>query len=142
MQTQNTASTLPTAAVVVNHSVDNFDAWKRAFDSHATARRNAGVVATHVNRHADNANMLSVYIAGTDAAKLQAFLSSPDLASTMVAAGVKGPPHVIAITPVEDLTVKDRVLAGMIVRHEVSDYAAWKRGFDAHASARASVSAP
>src|SRR6185436_14330328 len=32
---------------------------------------------------------------------------------------------------------KDPALAGAIVRHEVSDYAAWKRAFDGHADARA-----
>jgi hypothetical protein len=139
MQTQTTASSLPTAAVVVTHAVENFETWKRAFDGHAGARRAAGVVATHINRHAENPNMLSVYLAGTDAAKLSALLTNTDTAATMVAAGVKGPPHVVAITPVEDMTVKDRALAGVIVRHEVSDYAAWKRGFDAHGAARASA---
>jgi hypothetical protein len=138
MQTQANATTkLPAAAVVVTHAVESYDAWKRAFDAHAGARRSAGIIAAHINRHADNPNLLSVYMAGTDAAKLTAFLSSPDLAAAMVGAGVKGPPHIAAITPVEDLTVKDRPLAGAIVRHEVRDYAAWKRGFDAHAEARA-----
>jgi hypothetical protein len=33
--------------------------------------------------------------------------------------------------------VKDRPLAGAIIRHEVGDYAAWKRAFDGHADARA-----
>ena len=55
----------------------------------------------------------------------------------MKGAGVKGPPQLVRITPVEDRTVKDRPLPGAIVRHEVSDYAAWKRGFDGHAIARA-----
>ena len=41
------------------------------------------------------------------------------------------------VTPVEDMTVKDRPLAGAIVRHEVADYAAWKRAFDGDAAARA-----
>jgi hypothetical protein len=138
MQTQaNATAKLPAAAVVVTHAVESYDAWRRAFDAHAGARRSAGITTAHVNRHAENPNMLSVYLAGTDAAKLTAFLSSPDLATAMLGAGVKGPPHVAAITPVEDLTVKDRPLAGAIVRHEVRDYAAWKRGFDAHAGARA-----
>ena len=138
MQTQTHEKyTLPTAAAVVTHAVESYETWKRAFDSHAAARREAGIIATHVNRHAEDPNLLSVYIAGTDAAKLAAFLSSTDLAATMRGAGVKGPPHIATITPVEDLTVKDRPLAGAIIRHEVSDYAAWKRAFDGHADARA-----
>lgn len=44
----------------------------------------------------------------------------------MLNAGVKGPPRIAKVTPVEDSTRKE-ALAGVIVRHEVADYAAWKR---------------
>ena len=91
----------------------------------------------HINRAADNANLVSIYLAATDAAKLDAFLASADLKETMKGAGVKGVPQLAKITPVDDLTVKDRPLPAAIIRHEVSDYAAWKRGFDGHADARA-----
>jgi hypothetical protein len=135
MQTQNHREP-PAAAVVVTHEVEDFAAWKRAFDAHAPARRTAGITAAHVNRHADAPARLSVYLAGNDAAKLDAFLSSSDLMQTMRNAGVKGPPHIATITPVEDRTVKDRALPGLIIRHEVKDFAAWKQGFDGHATAR------
>jgi len=139
MQIQTPTQLTPVVAVVVTHDVENYDTWKQAFDQHAAARWSAGVVATHVNRHADVEGRISVYIAGTDAAKLDGFLKSRDLMETMKDAGVKGPPHVAVVTPIEDLTVKDRALAGLIVRHEVRDYAAWKRGFDAHGGARAAA---
>lgn len=128
--------TIPTTAVVVSHEVENYETWKRAFDQHAESRKRAGVVSTHINRDAAQPNFLSVYIAGTDAAKLAGFLSSPDLMSTMLNAGVKGPPRIARITPVEDRTQKE-ALAGVIVRHPVADYATWKRAFDDHAGARA-----
>ena len=128
--------TTPTAAVVVSHEVENYETWKHAFDQHAESRKSAGVVSTHVNRDAAQPNFLSVYIAGTDAAKLSSFLSSPDLMTTMLNAGVKGPPRIARITPVEDRTQKE-ALAGVIVRHSVADYATWKRAFDDHAGARA-----
>ena len=138
MQTQErTQSQIPAAAVVVTHEVEDYSAWKVAFDRHAPARRNAGIIAAHVNQDAENPNQVSVYMAGTDAGKLSAFLGNLDLMATMRDAGVKGPPHIVDITPVEDLTVKDRPLAGLIIRHEVRDYATWKRGFDRHAEARA-----
>lgn len=136
MQTQTTTQ-LATVAVVVSHAVESYDAWKRIFDGDAPARRAAGIVATHVNRSADDPNVLAVYLAATDAAKLDAFLGSAALKETMKGAGVKGAPQIAKINIVEDLTVKDRALAGAIVRHEVADYAAWKKGFDGHAGARA-----
>lgn len=128
-------NTTPTTAVVVTHEVENYETWKRAFDQHASARKNAGVVSTHINRDASQPNLLSVYIAGTDAAKLTGFLTSQDLMTTMRDAGVKGPPRIAKITPVEDKTQKD-ALAGVIVRHKVADFATWKRAFDDHAGAR------
>jgi hypothetical protein len=136
MQTQNDTAKLPSIAAVVSHDVTDFDTWKRAFDGDSAARQGAGIVAAHVNRDAANPNQLSVYLAGNDAERLNAFLSSRDLMSTMRDAGVKGPPAIALVTPVEDQTVKDRPLAGAIVRHEVQDFATWKRAFDGDGEAR------
>lgn len=132
-------SQLPVAAVVINHDVEDYAVWKRAFDGHAATRRGAGIVAAHVNQDAENPNRLSVYLAGTDRARLAAFVRDIALMAVMREAGVTGPPHIVDMTPVEDLTRRDRPLAGLIIRHEVRDYAAWKRAFDGHASARASA---
>jgi hypothetical protein len=140
MQTQTdttTSSSTPAIACVVTHAVGDYDVWKRAFDGHAPARRAAGITAAHINRHAEDPNLLSVYLGGNDADKLTAFLSSNDVMTTMRDAGVKGPPHIAIVNPVEDLTVKDRALAGLIVRHEVKDFAVWKPLFDRHGAARA-----
>ena len=122
--------------MVINHDVEDYTDWKRAFDQHAAARRNAGIVAAHVNQDAENPNRLSVYLAGTDRGKLAAFVGDIALMATMRDAGVTGPPHIIDMTPAEDLTCKDRPLAGLIIRHEVRDYAAWKVAFDGHGDAR------
>ena len=128
-------NTTPATAVVVTHEVENYETWKRAFDQHASARKNAGVVSTHINRDAGQPNVLSVYLAGTDAAKLNSFLTSQDLMTTMRDAGIKGPPRIAKITPVEDNTQKNAT-AGLIVRHKVADFAQWKRAFDGHSAAR------
>ena len=82
MQTQANTTKLASAAVIVTHAVADYETWKRAFDGDATARRNAGIVATHINRSAENPNLVSIYLAATDAAKLDAFLSSADLKET------------------------------------------------------------
>jgi hypothetical protein len=128
---------LPGAAVVINHDVEDYAVWKRTFDRHADARRSAGIVAAHVNQDAENPNRLSVYLAGTDHAKLAAFVGDISLMVVMREAGVTGPPHIVNLTPMEDLTRKDRPLAGLIIHHEVRDYAVWKQAFDGHGDARA-----
>ena len=138
MQTQSHSQPqLPAAAVVITHEVEDFAGWKRAFDRHEAARRSAGIVSAHVNQAVENPNRLSVYLASSDASKLATFLGSPDLMATMRAAGVVGPPHIVEIIPVEDRTQKDRPLPGLIIRHEVREFATWKAGFDAHGAARA-----
>lgn len=139
MQTQTSSSTaeIPSVAAVVTHEVADYAAWKQLFDADAPRRRAAGIIAAHINRHADNPNLLSVYLGARDAGKLGAFLHDDELKAVMAKAGVKGPPHIALVTPVEDLTVKDRRLAGVIVKHEVADYGAWKKAFDAHAATRA-----
>ena len=113
MEIQTSAqSQLPAAAVVITHEVEDFSAWKRAFDRHAAARKSAGIVAAHVNQDAENPNHLSVYLAGSDPAKLAAFLGKIETMATMREAGVTGPPHIVDITPVEDLTCKDSPARG------------------------------
>lgn len=137
-QTSPSPTSLPPAvAAVLSCNVADYGLWKAAFDRHAEVRRRAGIVASHINRDVANPNQLSIYLAGSDPDRLQAFLASAELMATMVDAGVKGPPHIALVTPVEDLTSKSQPLAGAIVRHEVRDFAIWKRAFDGHAQARA-----
>jgi hypothetical protein len=134
---QATPSSLPAAAAVVTHEVADYDAWKRVFDEHASARRRAGILGTHINRGADDPNLVSVYLTAGDFGSIRGFLGADDLKATMLRAGVKGPPTVVLITPVEDMTVKDRPLPGAIVSHRVAAYDAWKQVFDADAGPRA-----
>lgn len=130
---------LPSVAAVVTHEVNDYATWKRAFDEHAGSRKSAGIVGTHINISADNPNVVSVYLAAADIGSLRAFLGSEDLKATMTRAGVKGPPTVSVITPVEDATVRDRALPGVIVVHRVAAYDAWKKAFDGDASARSAA---
>jgi len=138
MQSPSPATvTAPVALAVVDIHVASFDAWKAGFDGHAAARRGAGVVSARVNRSADDPSAVTVCLLGGSAESLQTFLSSADRAEAMRRSGVVGTPRTTMTTPVEDVTVKDRPLAGAFVRHHVADFDAWKRGFDGRAAARA-----
>lgn len=59
---------------------------KRAFDAHQPARKAAGILGHHINVGDDGT--VAMYLPATDHAKLEAFLESPDLKSTMKDAGV------------------------------------------------------
>jgi len=45
---------LPPVALIVNHTVADFDSWKVAFDAVEDARRSASVVGHHINRSEGN----------------------------------------------------------------------------------------
>ena len=126
-----------TAAAVITHEVRDYDAWKVVFDEHATARKRAGITQSHVNRSADRPNVVTVYLAADTSEAIGRFLADPEVKSTMQRAGVTSAPTVAMITVLEDLTVKDRPLAGAIIKHKVADYGTWKKAFDVHVAARA-----
>lgn len=132
-----TPSSHPAVAAVVTHEVSDYATWKRVFDDDAGARQRAGILGTHINRGADNPNLVSVYLGAGDVASLRGFLNNDDLKATMTRAGVKGPPTIVLMTPVEDKPVRDRPLPGAIVSHRVTSYEAWKKVFDEDAPSRA-----
>ncbi len=121
---------IPPAALLVAHRVADYEAWKKAFDAHRPARQAAGCLGHDVNRDADDPNMLYVYCAGTDAGKLRAFVESADLPEVMKHAGVQGKPTVTLMKPVSGEFIENEKLPGVIVKHAVKDYAAWRKVYD------------
>ncbi|MFI5301495.1 MAG: putative quinol monooxygenase [Polyangiales bacterium] len=121
-------SKLPPLAVLVSHTVSDFDAWKRAFDAHQPARKAAGILGHHLNLGADGA--VSVYLPALDRAQLAAFLESSDLKDAMKSGAVTSAPQIAWLKPIEDSHIADRALAGMIIDHSVTSFAAWKKIYD------------
>ncbi len=132
-----TPTALPGAAVVIIHEVADFNAWKPVFDDDVTSRKRHNITQAHVNQSADNPNLVAVYLAADKASSIQEFAADPQLKTAMAKGGVKGEPTVIAITPTEDHTIKDRPLAGAILRFKTASYDAWKHAFDGNADRRA-----
>ena len=138
MQTEsNAVRKFPTAAVFTAR-VEDFPTWKRAFDSHAELRRQAGITFTHINHDAEDPNLLTIYLGGPDADRVRAFASSPELVARMRASGVQGAAEGELFTPVENAT-QGRALAAAIVRAKVVDFDAWKAQFDSSAAVRAAA---
>ncbi len=91
----------PLSAAIVVHDVADFDRWKKAFDDHASARTQAGVIAHAVNRSVENPNQVIAFLQAEDESRLRAFFEDPELAKIMKAAGVLGPPHVTFVKSLE-----------------------------------------
>lgn len=80
--------------VVVRHKVKDYATWKKAFEDHAGAQRAAGLTNPRVYRSADNHNEAVVLFDAKDIASARTLASSPDLKSTMQAAGVTDQPTI------------------------------------------------
>ncbi|MBY0491143.1 MAG: hypothetical protein K2R93_14980 [Gemmatimonadaceae bacterium] len=120
---------LPPLAVIIRHRCADFDRWKATFDADEPNRKAAGMLGHHINRGHDDPNDLSVYIAATDLAKAQAFAQSPELKTTMQAAGIISAPVVTWMTPVVEAIVWDRALPALLISHQVADFDAWLVGY-------------
>jgi len=123
------AHPLPPAAVIINHTVADFDSWKGFFEAHEGERKAAGMLGHHINRGRDNPNEVSVYLALSDIAKAQAFAMSPTLHDFMKQAGVTSAPQATFMTPVHEQIIWDRSVPAMMVSHTVADFDTWFAGY-------------
>jgi hypothetical protein len=79
-------------AVMVSHTVADFDTWFAGYQA-ATAIRGAGGIIGHAaNRSLENPNLMVVYHQAESFGALKAFTQSADLKAAMQKAGVTGAP--------------------------------------------------
>ncbi len=121
---------LAPVAILVSHGVSDYDAWKKVFDDHASARKEASFLGHHLGRGADDPNRLFMYLPATDVDKVKAFVDSADLAEKMKEGGVTGPPTITFLRPMSADFIPDKPLAGVIVTHAVEDYSKWREHYD------------
>jgi len=80
------------ARLMVTHRVKDWDAWKKEFDSHKSARIDAGLVDRGVGYSVDDNHLVTIVFTVTDKKKAADFLKSRDLKDKMAAGGVVGQP--------------------------------------------------
>lgn len=90
----NDTSANANTRVMIMHTVKDYDAWKKEFDSHKQARMDAGLVDRALGYSFDNKNAVTVVCAITDMKKAKEFMNSKDLKDKMAAAGVVGAPTI------------------------------------------------
>lgn len=124
--------------MVVIHEVKDFDTWKKAFDEHATFRKDAGLIGEGVMRGADNDKLVAVYAPATDPAKLKAFIESKDLKEKMKSAGVKGKPTIYVFSNKGGkMAPPDKTgLYGAIIQLTVKDFTAFKTALESQDQVR------
>ena len=88
----DTTALQSTVRVMLKHKVKDWDAWKKAFDSHKQARMDAGLSDRIVSHTVGDTHSVTLVFAVADVAKAKAFMNSQDLKDKMKEAGVEGPP--------------------------------------------------
>ena len=78
----------------MQHSVENYNRWKTAFDREGAKRKAAGSRGGTVLRNADDPNQITVLFKWDNLQNARAFANSDDLHETMEGAGVIGKPNI------------------------------------------------
>lgn len=74
--------------MLCRNKVANFPKWKRGFDSHSKAQREAGLALEHLWRNADDAKEVFFVFAVANKRKAQAFVNAPGAAEAAEKYGV------------------------------------------------------
>jgi len=79
--------------IIVQHSVRDFDMWKRTFDGHVASRERAGLVDLFVSHPIDNEGDVHMMFGVWDPEKVVEYMGTPSLRAAMRLAGVTGEPR-------------------------------------------------
>ncbi len=77
---------------IVRHKVKDYAKWRSVFDADEKRRQASGLTNPRVYRSADDKSEIVMIFDIEDMKKAKAFVASPDLKDTMVAAGVVDQP--------------------------------------------------
>lgn len=83
--------------LIIQHRVKDYRKWRKAYDAHAPARRNAGLTSAQVYRGADDPHKVAIVFKVKDVERAKAFGESDDLKKVMKAAGVIGKPMITLV---------------------------------------------
>lgn len=84
---------MPTT-LIVEHSVQDYEAWRPVFDDHVTSRNEHGCTGERVYRAADDPNMICIVMSYPSREHAHAFIADPTLQEAMGRAGVTAAPVV------------------------------------------------
>lgn len=82
------------AMTVVLHRVNDYDAWRKVYDSVGPMQRDGGVIEESVYRAKDDPNNVMVLHRFRTMAEAERFVASPELRAAMERAGVAGAPRI------------------------------------------------
>jgi heme-degrading monooxygenase HmoA len=85
--------------IFVRHSVEDYQAWRKAYDAFDEQRRAMGVSGDAVFQSVENPNDVTVWHDFDTAEAARAFATSNELRNAMQDGGVQGQPQVWFVSP-------------------------------------------
>ena len=122
---------LAPVSVLIAHRVADYAAWKSSFDDGMQSRKDASCLGHYLKRGLGDDERVYIYCLASDAERLRTFLDSAELSEAMQQSEVIGEPEVTMMRPVSRDLVAGEKLPGIIVMHEVEDYASWRVQYEA-----------
>lgn len=86
---------IPGAAILKD--LEDYDRWKKSFDSYAAGRAKAGIVGHALLRSVEDPNHVLLLLQAETQEELDAFFANPKLEEVNAQAGVKGDPEVTMV---------------------------------------------
>ena len=80
--------------LIVQHTVRDYDTWKRVFDEHEATRRQHGATGHLLYRGADNPNEITIVNQFPTREQAEAFAADPSLKTAMERGGVISEPRI------------------------------------------------
>ena len=120
---------LPPAALMISHTIANWEIWKDQFDAQDDARKAGGMLGHRINRGLDDENWISVYAAVGNMRAAEAFVEDPAMQAAMSDTNVTSKPELTWLSPVLESVVWRRTLPGMMISYTVADFNTWFTGY-------------
>lgn len=114
----------------VRHEVTDYATWRKSYDAFGATQKSMGVGFQAVYQSTDDPNDVTVVHDFKSLEKAKAFVTSDKLKAAMQESGVKGAPTIWYTKVTPHASGKPGPVR-MFVRHEVADYAAWRKSYDA-----------
>ena len=122
--------TVPFNAVVIRHTVADYDKWRPLFDSDSTVRKEAGLHLIGLARGIENQNEIDIPFRIDDVAKAKSFAANPRLKEVMQKGGVISAPNIKFINVLRLSEAIQKPGDFLEVAVKVKDFDAWLKVFD------------
>ncbi|MCY7293581.1 MAG: hypothetical protein LH615_15495 [Ferruginibacter sp.] len=123
----------PFNAVLIKHTVNDYEKWKAVFDADSSFRNEAGLhLMGPIGRGLENKNVVEIGLAIDDITRAKAFANNPRLKDVMQKGGVTSAPNISYWKIIRyDAMVDKQNLPYAEREVNVKDFDTWVKAFDA-----------